>query len=713
MLSKKAIALVSVLLLALLMLVVWWSRNRAPEAPTRPPAPAYVLRLGHNIPEDSALHQAALRLAALVAERSQQQVKIEVYPAQQLGTDGQMLEMARTGELDMVLTPTAKVSSSIPAMQYADLPFYFPTREDLYEMLDGEPGQMLLQRLQAIDLVGVTFWENGFKHFTANKPLHTPADFQGLDIRTMKSRLLMEQFKRLGAHPVQIDFHATHQALADNVVAGQENPLVAIVSMKLHEVQKHLTLSNHGYMGYVLMISGRSFNKLPTQWQRLLIDTAKELTPWEREETHRREAQLLETIRQAGVTVHELDSAERDQFKAAMAPIPGLFEETIGSDILSRTEELLDRKYGPPDGIVVGLDADFSQYAATAGLGFRRGAHLAIEEINAAGGVLGRPLRLLARDNKGLPSVGVGNIKDFAAQPAVVAVLGGVQSAVVMAEKEPIAATGLPLLVAWASVGDLFMPDQKPGAVFRLSANDQLAAPFIIDQLLQQRYQRPAILLENTVWGRVNLERMQEHLKKSGQAFAQVESFNRGQTDFNDALHRIDRAGADVLVLVATGAEGGQVVRALAQRASTLPVLSHWGVSSGKFWADNREALAKIDMRFFQTFTFIGNPRPQSQRLAKNYQNQYGVASLREIAVPQAVAQSYDLVHLLARAITQAGSTDRTAVRHALENLPPIEGAVRRYAPAFTASRHDALGAENYHFARFTEDGAIVMASPP
>jgi len=710
---KKVLAIVSFFLTLLFGLLLWWMQNRiSGESSETLGSPVYTLRLGHNIPEDSALHQAALRLAALVAERSQQQVKIKVFPAQQLGTDDQMLEMTRTGELDIVLIPTAKVSTAVPAMQYADLPFYFPTREDLYRMLDGEPGQMLLQRLLSIDLVGVTFWENGFKHFTANKPLHVPTDFQGLNIRTMKSRLLMEQFKSLGANPIQIDFHATRQALADKVVDGQENPLVAIVSMGLHEVQKHLTLSSHGYMGYILMVSARSFNNLPVEWQRLLIETAKELTPWERQETHRREAALLEAIRQAGVTVHELSKGEREQFKTAMGNIPALFEDVIGSDIMSRTEEIFDQKYGSPQRIVIGLDADLSQYATSAALGFRRGAHLAIEEINATGGVLGRPLGLVTRDHKGVPSLGVSNINVFAARPEVVAVLGGVQSAVVMAEKETLAATQLPLLVAWASVGDLFTSDYSLGSLFRLSANDRTAAPFIVNALLQQGYRRPAVLFENTVWGRVNIDLMQESLKKNGYDFIQVESFNRGQVDFNEALRRIEGINADVLILLATGTEGGLVVQTLAKRSSTLPIISHWGISSGDFWGNNREALAKVNMQFFQTFTFIGNSRPQSQSLAKKYQQRYGIASVREITAPQAVAQAYDLVHLLVRAIVQAGSTDRVAVRQALEQLPPIEGAVRRYAPAFTATRHDALSTEDYHMVRFAKDGSIVMVSP-
>ena len=156
--------------------VIWWlvSKPVMPESPTVP-APdgktlpeVRTLRLGLNIAAGSALHAAAVRFSDLVGERSGGKIKVAVHPDQQLGNDDQMLEMARNGELDLVLTPTAKLSSAIPAMQYADLPFYFSGREELYAMLDGEPGQMLLSKLNAIDLVGLTFWENGFKQFTAN-----------------------------------------------------------------------------------------------------------------------------------------------------------------------------------------------------------------------------------------------------------------------------------------------------------------------------------------------------------------------------------------------------------------------------------------------------------------------------------------------------------------------------------------------------------------
>lgn len=710
--KNPAIAAIALILLIALGLAASLLLRAAPPPPPLPAAVhsgGLVLRFGHNIPEDSALHQAALRFAEEVKRKSNGSVLVEVYPAQQLGTDDQMLEMARQGTLDILLTPTAKISASIPAMQYADLPFFFPTREDLYEMLDGEPGRMLLDKLRDIDLVGVTFWENGFKHFTAKKPLREPKDFVGTNMRIMKSRMLMEQFRALGAHPISIDFHATRQALADGVVDGQENPLIAIVSMGIHEVQPHLTLSSHGYLGYLFMISGKVFDTLPPEVGRLLVDTARELTPWEREETHRREQALLEVIRKAGVSVHELDERERALFAHATAHIPARFEEAIGADLLSRTEALLDAKYGASRGerIVIGLDADLSMDGKIGGLAIKRGAQLAIDEINAAGGVLGKPLHLLARDHKAMPSQGISNQQLFAAQAEVVAVIGGIHSAVAIPETDTVHEAGMPYLVPWAAAAAVVENGRTPNFVFRASANDRLVAPFMIDHLLK-RHRKPAILAENSVWGRSAVDTTVQLLAQLGLHFVRVETFNRGETDFAAQLTRVSQSGADVLVMVANSYEGQGIVRAMAQTAAPLPVLSHWGITAGDFGRANHDALQKVELEVLQTFGFLDTSRPVGRDLAQRYLNRYGYDSPRQILAPQGVAQAYDLVHVLALAIRQAGTTDRRKVRDALEHLPPYEGAVKRYAPAFTPERHDALGVGDYRMAHYAEDGAIV-----
>lgn len=253
---------------------------------TAPAAKPQLLRLGLNIPKGTALYAAAQLFAERAQEKSKGKIRVTVHPNQELGNDNQMLEMARRGELAMVLTPTAKLTTANPVMQVLDLPFFFPSREALYAALDGAFGATLLGNLNEIGLTGITFWENGFKHFTANRPIQHPSDFRGLKMRIMKSRILQDQFESLGATALPIDFHSTRKALADGVVDGQENPLVAIVAMGFHRVQSHLTLSSHAYLGYAFSISSKRLANFSLEKQRLIIETARSITPWEREEYH-------------------------------------------------------------------------------------------------------------------------------------------------------------------------------------------------------------------------------------------------------------------------------------------------------------------------------------------------------------------------------------------------------------------------------------------
>ena len=708
----KRVAAVVGLVLVLALFLYWFFQpgSSSKEVVPEQERVLYELRFGHNIPVDSAMHQAALRYAKEVARKSQGQVNITVYPEQQLGNDHKMVEMARAGQLDIILTPTAKLSVPVPAMQYADLPFLFPTREDAYDMLDGEPGQILLAKLKDIDLVGVTFWENGFKHFTGNQPLLKPADFEGLKIRTMKSRIIMDQFKAVGAHPVPIDFHATRQALADHVVDGQENPLIAIVSMGFHEVQSDLTLSEHAYLGYAFSMSEKVVETLPLAIQEILVTTAKEITPWQRQETQRREAALIETIRQAGVNVHSLDPEMRHQFAEKTKHIVDKFESVIGTDIISKTQTLLMTKYGANSDqapVLIGLDTDLAMEAKVSGLAIKRGAMLALEEINAQGGVLGRELALQAFSHNGIPSKGVNNIKKLVAEPNVVAILGGQHGSVVVAEVETVHASEIPFLLPWSAVVKGVEHGLQPSYTFRVSANDRLAAPYIIDQATRN-YKKPAIFYENSVWGRGNFKFMSDRLKTQGKQFAYSEAVNRGREDFDQSVDKAIKAGADVVVMVSKALEGHALIHSLAQQSQPLPVVAHWGIVGGEFWDISNHDLDKIDLSVFQTFSFIENPSPQAKQLAKRYIKRFGLESIRDIQAPAAVAHAYDLVHLLAKAIVKADSTERKAVCNALENLPQHQGAVKYYAPAFTSTKHDALGVSDYRLLKFAEDGALV-----
>ncbi|MBF0620370.1 MAG: DctP family TRAP transporter solute-binding subunit [Magnetococcales bacterium] len=672
------------------------------------------LRLGHNISTNSALHSAAEQFAQQIAEKSNGQIAISLHPNQQLGNDHQMVEMTKAGELDIILTPTAKLSLLVPAMQLADLPFYFPSRQALYDMLDKQPGRILLEKLRPHGLVGVTFWENGFKHFTANRPIRKPEDFSGLKIRVMKSRIIMDQFRTFNAHPIPIDFHATRQALSDGVVDGQENPLVAIVNMGFHQVQSHLTLSSHAYLGYVFSISANTLDKLPPSTQTLLIETARSLTTFERNETHKREKKLLEQIKQAGVTIHTLTEQEQHAFQRASNHIPMQFEPIIGADLLSITDELL-LAYRPepkPNEWIIGLDANLSIQGGQAGLSIKRGILLAIDQINQQGGILGRPLRLIARDNLGLVGRSRNNINAFAKLDNLVAVFGGMYSNIAMSVLDEIHQKKIPFMIPWAAASKITENGYQPNFVFRLSLNDRFAGPFLVDQAVK-RFSKIALLLENSVWGRGNEKNMIKRLSELTMEPVTSLYFNRGEQDFTPQIMAIEQANADVIMLVANALEGEQILRGMENRNNFIPIIAHWGITGGNFAERIHNIVDKVDLQVIQTFSFFKTLSKPGQMLVERYKTLFDVESPKAIFAPVGTAHAYDLTHLLAKALQHAGTNAPDVLRVALENLPgSINGVVKKYRRPFTTEQHDALTPDDLIMARFTSEGTIMPTSP-
>jgi tripartite ATP-independent transporter DctP family solute receptor len=681
--------------------------------------PRYSLSLGLNLSADSALYAAAQRFALQVAENSGGRVEIRLYPDQKLGTDEQMLEMAREGKLDLLLTPTAKLSSDVPAMQYADLPFYFRDRAELYAMLDGEPGNLLLAKLNDIDLVGIAFWENGFKQFTANRAIQRPEDFAGLRIRTMKSRLLMDQFSAMGAEPVVIDFATLRQALAEGAVEGQENPLVAIVGKRLYEVQQHLTLSNHAWLGYVFSASRNSFEGLPQDVRNLIINTAKELAAWEREETARRETQFLETIRAAGVQIHTLTEQEHRHFSETLAPLVRGYGFEIGYDLLAKTDELrtlkllTEAKQSPKNDLppfwLMGLDADLSGGGAIAGGAIWRGMDMAVDEINAKGGILGRPLRIIARDHRMNSQRGLENIKTFAALPGMLATFGGMHTGIVMDELETIHRLQMPVLIAWCAGSGIIHHHYQPSYTFRVSIDDSWAAPFLLEHALRRGH-RIALLLEHSAWGRSNENALKSQISKLPPGTVTLEWLNKGETNFVSRLQNLQSRGIEVLLLVANAPESFALIKEMAKLPKPMPIYAHWGLTGGDFWRQSHKALEKVDLRFVQPMLLKnGKSNSRIDAFVERYRTRYRLDALAPIPAPASTVQAYDLVQLLARATTQAGSGEHSKIRLALETLKkPYAGVIRDYAPPFTPDRHDALEPNRLFLARYDSKGHIV-----
>jgi tripartite ATP-independent transporter DctP family solute receptor len=495
---KRTLSLLALtILLLILTLLIIWPFGQSTTVEQRQEDTRHgsqVLRFGYNIPERSALHLAAVRFKEEVERQTEGRVEIQLFPNQILGNDHQMLEMARRGELDLLLIPSAKLSVALPEMQYADLPFLLPAREDMYAMLDGEPGRLLLEKMNRINMVGITFWGNGFKHFTANQPLKTPSDFAGLDIRIMKSRLLRDQFNLMGAEAVPIDFHETRQALLDGVVDGQENPLVAIHGMGIHEAQTDLTLSEHAYLAYIFAISGKRFNQLPGHLQTLLIETARDLTPWQRAETERQESEFLAEIEATGVRIHRLTESERIQFQRAMQPLAERFETIIGADILAYTQEYATLQHPKDNRWLIGVDTDLSTVSPLLGLEIKRGAELAIQRFRESDPILSPDIRVVTRDNRNLTGRSSRALDDFARQPSMIGVIAGVGPLAFQALQMPLESS-LPVLNPWMNHSDLFTTDSR---LINLVSPSYQFAEQLTEELRQQNISTVQLLTETT-----------------------------------------------------------------------------------------------------------------------------------------------------------------------------------------------------------------------
>ncbi len=361
----------------------------------------------------------------------------------------------------------------------------------------------------------------------------------------------------------------------------------------------------------------------------------------------------------------------------------------------------------------IGLDADMSAVAAQTGEAIRRGAQLAIDEVNAKGGVLGRPLLLDVRDHRGNPARGKANIQALATKADLVAVIGGMHSPVMLHELEAIHDAGVLTFSPWAAGNGVVDNGYDPNYVYRVSLKDQHAASILLQDILRSGYGKVGLLLENTAWGRSNEAAMGEAARQLGLEIVKIEWFNWRQKSMEQSVRQIAKAGAEVMVMVANGPEGATIVQGMAslEPNQRLPIWSHWGIANREFLdAVGKENLNAVKLRVVQSFAFsLHQHRPEVQALFKRYQEKFGQdVSMLSIPSGAAVAHAYDIVMLLVKAMEQGKSADMGVIRTTLEHLEEHNGIVKHYSPAFTPQRHDALGLPDYHLAEHNEDGYLI-----
>ena len=359
----------------------------------------------------------------------------------------------------------------------------------------------------------------------------------------------------------------------------------------------------------------------------------------------------------------------------------------------------------------IGLDADMTGPAAEAGIAIQRGAQIAIDEINAAGGVLGRRLQLLTKNHRGNPARGRDNMADFVETPDLVAVLGGKHSPVALNQLDIVHAHKIPFLLPWSAATGLVENKYEPNYVFRVSVRDSDAGGFLVDAALGRGFERPVLVLERTAWGRSNDRAITSALASRGTGHKGIVWINRGEADVDKIIREAKRSRADVILLVAASREAASLVHAMAQLPPNerLPIISHWAVTGGIFFQRTGALLDRVDLTFLQTYSFLEPTFPEKAAyVVKAYQDRYGTPNgARGIAAPIGVAHAYDLVHMLAMAIKNAGTTDRSAIQSALLGLESYSGLVRNYNPPFRKGRQDALSADDFRLGRFAPDGTI------
>lgn len=297
-------------------------------------AAEYELKLGHAaIGEDNPLSVAVEFFAKDIAEASDGRISVQVFGGGQMGDDRELVELAQEGTLDLAVPTVSKLSAWDPAFAAPEIPYVFPNRDVALSVLQGGYGDFLEPKLNDLGLATVGWFENGFREMTNNvRPISKPEDLDGIKLRTMAVEAHIETFSHLGANPTPMAFSELYSALQQNVVDGQENPLVNIVNNKMYEVQKYVSMTNHVYSAYIVVMNQAVLDEMPADLQDILRASLSRALDHELALIDENEATYLKTIEEAGVEVNTLTDEELAAFRAKVGEIGDKLKTLVGED---------------------------------------------------------------------------------------------------------------------------------------------------------------------------------------------------------------------------------------------------------------------------------------------------------------------------------------------------------------------------------------------
>lgn len=298
------------------------------------------LRFGYEAPRSDSQHIAAKKFNELLGEKTKGEIKLKLFPDSTLGNAQSMISGVRGGTIDLEMSGSPNFTGLEPKLNVIDIPFIFKDREHVYKVLDGEIGQGLLKDLEAQGLKGLAFWDVGFRAFSNSKHEVTkPDDIKGLKVRTNQNPMYIEAFKLLGGNPVPMPLAELYTALETRAVDAQEHPIGIFWSSKLYEVQKYLSLTNHGYTPLIVVMNKAKFDALSPELQTAILESAKEAGQFQRDLNVKNEQEIIEKLRQHGVEVTE--KVDTEPFKAIIADqVRKSFVEKHGDELLKKVDAL-------------------------------------------------------------------------------------------------------------------------------------------------------------------------------------------------------------------------------------------------------------------------------------------------------------------------------------------------------------------------------------
>ncbi|MCE1238313.1 MAG: TRAP transporter substrate-binding protein [Azonexaceae bacterium] len=295
-----------------------------------------VIKFSHVVAADTPKGKAAEMFAKKAGELTKGKVKVEVYANSTLYKDKEEMEALQLGAVQMLAPSLAKFGPlGVKEFEVFDLPYIFDNYDDLHKVTNGPVGKKLLSKLEPKGISGLAFWDNGFKSFSANTPIRMPDDLRGKKLRIQSSKVLEEEIRALKALPQVMAFSEVYQALQTGVVDGTENPISNLYTQKMHEVQKHLTLTEHGYLGYAVIVNKKFWDGLPADVRGQLEKAMEESTRYANQIAKVENDGALDMVKKSGKTeVHVPTAQERAAFKKVLVPVHKKMESRIGKETI-------------------------------------------------------------------------------------------------------------------------------------------------------------------------------------------------------------------------------------------------------------------------------------------------------------------------------------------------------------------------------------------